>query len=405
VRYAYLFQAFNTASFQIALGSPLILFAREIGAPASVLGILAGLTPLLATLQLPMAPVARRIGYRNLMFRGWGLRVLTLLWLTAMPFIYLLTSPFVAVALLVACMFLFNLVRGLGAGTWTPVIAALVPRSIRGEYLSRDRFFSAVAAVIALGISGVILSQHQITSYSWLFGMSFVVGAISLYFLRQVPDLTGAGQDNDLPMPEVVSWRSLWANINFRNYVVFSVVIQIALAASGSFSIVFAREEMGLTDGALVLITASGQIASMIGVLWLRPRMDTFGSKPFMRGVLVSWLVYFSIWGLMALRVLQFGAWLVPLLFIVNGFLAAVFEAPSTRLLMNSFGDLPGSAQFFTLHSVAVSLTAGFSPMLWGSVLDLLRYGVLSRFVYFYLAELVIIGVVIWLLRRVKEDY
>ncbi|MCW1969599.1 MAG: hypothetical protein KIH69_015925, partial [Anaerolineae bacterium] len=72
IKYAYLFMALNTASFQIALGSPLILFAREIGASALVLGFIAGLTPLLSTLQLPMASVARRIGYRNLMFRGWG---------------------------------------------------------------------------------------------------------------------------------------------------------------------------------------------------------------------------------------------------------------------------------------------------------------------------------------------
>ena len=38
---AYLFQAFNAVSWQICLGSPLILFARELGAPAVVLGTLA----------------------------------------------------------------------------------------------------------------------------------------------------------------------------------------------------------------------------------------------------------------------------------------------------------------------------------------------------------------------------
>ena len=40
---AYLFQAFNAVSWQICLGSPLILFARELGAPAVVLGLLAEL--------------------------------------------------------------------------------------------------------------------------------------------------------------------------------------------------------------------------------------------------------------------------------------------------------------------------------------------------------------------------
>lgn len=71
---AYFFQAFNAISWQICLGSPLILFsAPEFGgAPAVVLGLLAGLAPLTSTLQLLVAPHAERIGYRKLMVSGWS---------------------------------------------------------------------------------------------------------------------------------------------------------------------------------------------------------------------------------------------------------------------------------------------------------------------------------------------
>jgi hypothetical protein len=82
---AYWFQGFNAASWQICLGSPLILFARELGAPAVVLGLLAGLSPLTSLLQLFVAPHAERIGYRNLMVKGWTSRVMTLIFLALLP--------------------------------------------------------------------------------------------------------------------------------------------------------------------------------------------------------------------------------------------------------------------------------------------------------------------------------
>ena len=62
-----------------------ILFARELGAPAVVLGLLAGLSPLTSMLQLFVAPHAERIGYRNLMVKGWTSRVMTLIFLALLP--------------------------------------------------------------------------------------------------------------------------------------------------------------------------------------------------------------------------------------------------------------------------------------------------------------------------------
>ena len=49
------FSMFNAVSFQITLGSPMILYAKSIGATATVLGIIAALTPLLTIAQIPAA--------------------------------------------------------------------------------------------------------------------------------------------------------------------------------------------------------------------------------------------------------------------------------------------------------------------------------------------------------------
>jgi len=44
---AYLFAMFNALSFQVVLASPMILYAKSLGASATVLGIIAGMMPLL----------------------------------------------------------------------------------------------------------------------------------------------------------------------------------------------------------------------------------------------------------------------------------------------------------------------------------------------------------------------
>ena len=54
-RNIYGFAFFNALSFQIILGSPMVLFAQAIGASSTVLGAIAGMTPLLVILQIPAA--------------------------------------------------------------------------------------------------------------------------------------------------------------------------------------------------------------------------------------------------------------------------------------------------------------------------------------------------------------
>ncbi|MBK8833840.1 MAG: hypothetical protein IPO29_02945 [Anaerolineae bacterium] len=51
------FQALNAISYTIALGSPLTLFARELGASASVLGLIVAFTPLWRCFSSSLRPM------------------------------------------------------------------------------------------------------------------------------------------------------------------------------------------------------------------------------------------------------------------------------------------------------------------------------------------------------------
>ena len=82
---AYWFAGFNAMSYQIVQGSPIVLYAKTLGASATVLGIIAGMMPLLVIFQIPAANYINRIGYKRFVYGGWGTRVLFIFALALVP--------------------------------------------------------------------------------------------------------------------------------------------------------------------------------------------------------------------------------------------------------------------------------------------------------------------------------
>lgn len=70
----FLFTIFNALSYQIILGSTMVLYAKDIGASATVLGIVAGMMPTLVIFQIPAAKHVERVGYKKFIYAGWGTR-------------------------------------------------------------------------------------------------------------------------------------------------------------------------------------------------------------------------------------------------------------------------------------------------------------------------------------------
>ncbi len=411
---AYWFQGFNAVSWQICLGGPLILFARELGAPAVVLGLLAGLSPLTSMLQLFVAPHAERIGYRNLMVKGWTARVMTLIFLMLLPLsVSRLPAPYV-IGLLIAIMTAFTTLRGIATCSWLPWTTSLVPRSLRGLYLSRDRTFVNGAGVAALAISGFFLFDHKnMAAYSIVFGISFIGGVISLYFLNRVPDppvAAGlAGGTGPAARPRV-AWLSLLRDNAFVRLLLFSMAVQTFVASIATFVIVFVRDQVQLQDGVILWLTAGAALLGTLAMQLLRHRVDRFGSRPFLGIVFLWWVLYFLAWFLLAMNWFAQPLLVAPALMLLAGFFGAIYDLSLTRLLMNTVGDRPQSTQYFALHSVLISAMTGVSPILWGLLLDTLR-GVqvniggfaLSGFALFFAIQWLGLGVVLLAYTRLRE--
>src|SRR5438132_6707164 len=193
---AFLFSGFNALSFQIVLSSPMVLYAKTLGASATVLGIIAGMMPLLVIFQIPAANYIERVGFKRFVYAGWGTRVAFIFAMALVP----LTGGFLdaknRLALMMMLLFCFNLSRGISSCAWLPWITLLVPPSLRGKYLARDAATQNACSFVTFLIAAACLAgEPRPWQFAILFGFSAITGTLSLSFLKRIPDA---------PMPEAV---------------------------------------------------------------------------------------------------------------------------------------------------------------------------------------------------------
>lgn len=406
---AYWFQAFNAVSWQICNGSPLILFARDLGASATALGVLAGLPPILTIMQIPVSRYAADYGYKRLMLAGWSSRVAVLLLLSVLPLVAGPIPKDAVVTLLLAIMFFFNLLRGLATCSWMPWITSLVPERVRGFYLSRDRTFINFASVVALFVSGSLMVGHaSMRGFALVFFLGFASGAVSLAFLKRIPDPPATGPH--AAAAETVEWSQVFRDRPFMRLLAFGVALQLGLSAHGTFVLIFLREEIALGDGPILWISAGASLFGMLGLSMLGRHADRVGSRPYLGLVLAWWMVAIPAWFLIAADAFASPGKVAIGLMIAGGYMNTCFELALTRLLMNTVAGKPGQTRYFALYAVVVSSVLGLMPIAWGIGLDALRtlhasaLGLVwNRYMVFFAAESVSLLGILFLLLRVRE--
>ena len=245
---AFLFAAFNALSFPLVVGNPMILYAKTLGASATVLGIITGMMPLLTCFQIPAASHVSRVGYKRFVYAGWGMRTLFIGGLAVVPLLSTVLEPTARLALVLLLLFAFNLSRGISSCAWLPWITTLVPENVRGRYLAADAacvnlasFGAVVLAAFALGAEP---SPWQFTA---LFLFSAAMGGTSLIFLRRIPDVevpAEAGRNDNEPVP----WRAIAAHPPFRQLLRVNLAWPFAVGGISAFTTAWLKAEAGLSD-------------------------------------------------------------------------------------------------------------------------------------------------------------
>ena len=361
------FSFFNAVSFQIFLGPPLILYAKSLGASATMLGLIASLTPLLTIFQIPAAHHIQRFGYRRFILAGWGTRNLCVFAVIAIPLLGFLGNGW-KLALLIGLLFVFNLLRGIASGAWLPWLTEILPEEIRARFLSRDQRFMQTGGLVALLFCGLVLQKE---SQPWEFSLAFLIsaigGAASLFFLSRMPDVEA--QETLRQSGTRVPWREIVTYPPFARIVAFNLLLTFTGGSLGVFTVAFLKGRAGLGEDIILFLMAASFMAGVGSLGMVGRLLDAIGSKQLLRWGLMLYMVFMIGWVGLASGLIAPG--IVPLLiiFLLAGVAGSAINLANTRLIMSVMPEM-GRSHFFAFFSVITSLCLGFSPLLWGICLD-----------------------------------
>ncbi len=362
------FSLFNAIAWNIALGSPVILFAKTLNASQTMLGLIAALMPLLVVFQIPAAHLLPRYGYRRFILAGWGTRTFFIFGLAVVPLL-----SFLPVAgrlwLAILCLFAFNLIRGVTSGAWMPWITEIIPDDLRGRFLCRDQIFTQLGCLLAIAFASLVLSGK---ARPWQFTVTFLISgvgqAVSLLFLKRVPDVTAP--EKLARSGHRVPWRQMLFYGPFLRIIVFHLVYVVVVGGLSVFTVAYLHDVAKCADSTILYLQAVLVLGAVSSLTWVGPMMDRIGSKPVLRACIVLFVVVLAGWWLIAGRVANASVWTVAALNLLNGAGSIWFSVAISRLSMATMPAM-GRNHFFALFTVITSLGWGLAPIGWGVFLDL----------------------------------
>src|SRR5471032_2697479 len=180
IQNVYIFDSFNTASWSVVLGAPMLLFLQHLSATATILAIAASLSPVLNILQMPAAHFVERVGYRRFVLSGWTSRSIVIVGMALVAFLPDSVDPATRMVMMLGLSFIYNTLRGISVCGLLPWFTHIVPESRRGEFLAKDQLAGALAAIACLFIAGSLLHLHAWYSFGTVFSLSAVAAFISL---------------------------------------------------------------------------------------------------------------------------------------------------------------------------------------------------------------------------------
>jgi MFS family permease len=400
---SYRFSLFNAVNFQITLGAPMVLYAKSLGGSATTIGIVASLAPLMTVLQLPTAYFIPKVGYKGFVLFGWSIRAALLFILALLPLLVFF-APAIQIELMLTCLFLFNVVRGVSTGAWLPWLTALVPANARSGFLRLDQLHMQCGGLLAIAISTLVLwSGAQPWQFALLFFVSAFAGTLSLHFVRKIPDVEIGEQVRSSGQP--VPWLEILKYPPFTKLLVFNVVYNWVVGGLAAFVIAFLEGRAAYTAGEVLAVSLASGVGAFASVPFFGLVLERTGSKPILRLAMTLYLLGIIFWVLVTSGTLPAHYLFVGFIYLVLGVAGGLFSIANTRIAMDTMPEM-GRNHFFSLFTVFASLSLGLAPIFWGIFLDVLAKNEFSigafqinRFsVYFML--LALLGIVTFFLAR-----
>lgn len=407
-RSGLVFGFFNALAWQIAIGTPMVLFCEQLGASPFQVGLAYSFVFLLTPLQIVATALLPRFGYKRVMLGGWAARSVFLLvpvWLAIVAPRWGV-QPWMAPAL-VGSVFWFCFFRTIGASAIMPWLYAILPAKARGRYFGSDQFISGVAGVGTLLVCVLLFMQLSVYTALLIQYLIAVFGSgFSFMALRRLPDAENPPQ---VKLVELLrdTPRLMFRPSPFRSYLWLAAWYAVVSTPIPPFLAYYLKAGPALSAGQIMGFEVARYAGVIFAAAFIRRRIDQAGTRPFFLLTMVLYVAVGLFWWLFLNR----GGGPTSLIYAAY-FGLGLAAACWTVANLNYLAQVVEESRRALMVAVMGAVTAccgGISPILWGLVLkaDNERGASINPEVFqvFFLVVVASVVVLSSLLARLKEDH
>jgi MFS family permease len=358
------FAFFNALAWQIGIGTPMVLFAEQLGATPFEVGLAYSFVFVLTPVQIVSTALLPRFGFKALMLGGWRTRSFFLGVPAILAVLAMNGEKSWMVQALVGSVFFFCLFRSIGAASGTSWFYAILPESVRGRYFASDQFVSAVAGVGTLLASAALFALLPV--YPALLAQYVIAllgSTISYYSLKKLPD---AERPSSISLRTVLrdTPRHLFARSTFRTYVWLAVGCAILATPIPPFSAYYLKVGPKLSTGQIMLFEVLRYVGVMAAAWVIRRRIDTTGARPFFLLALGTYAALGVYWWFFLEHGFGGIAGIMVAYFLL-GLGAATWNIANLNYLPQIISPEERTLAV-SVHGAVTACIGGLSPVIWG---------------------------------------
>ncbi len=353
-------------------GSVFILFLDELGMDDAQIGFLLAIVPFLGIIAPFIAPSVARFGYKRTYITFWTIRNFVIAFLLFTPLVlqrYGTTGAFIWVS---AIIMLFGICRAIAETGGYPWRKDVVPDSIRGKFSAVNSMSTTAASVVvAIAAGYVIETMVGLRPFMILIAIGVVVGLTSIILFMQVPAEDGSQREGGS--------RSHFAQMNRAlhspNFLLFLAVLGLATIGGSSvisFVPLFMKDQVGLSEGVVVLLTIGTAIGALVTSFLWGWAADRYGSKPVMQMSLSLLMLLPILWILLPQRSIA-SAPLAMAIAVVDGVATLAWQISWTRYLFVNAIPQANKTAYLAVFYAWFAIVSGFGPLLAGQILRISR--------------------------------
>lgn len=273
------FNILNSLSFMLLSGNIPTLFALEMGATGTYIGILGSLN-FITYFFMPLGrrairnqPIIKVFGW-SWMLRYWGM-----IPALAAPFLAKAGHPAWGLVLLFGSSLIFNIFRGIGLIGNNPVLGMLAGERERGAFLSNVQIATSLTAIATSAATVIVLGAWSGNMlYAMLLGVGMLTGSIASSILLGLPEPQAYRPPAGASFSKTI--KQAWADPRLRRFVAVFAPLSFSAGTARTFIVTHARVLYEQSPGLVMTYLVAFNLGSVsIGYL-SRKLMDRLGSKP-----------------------------------------------------------------------------------------------------------------------------